>query len=136
LIPSIAIVLVLRRAWSPSLPHIWTIFLIILLIVTAIQRLLRVLVILLLVLIPIAVLRRSLSLRLAIVRSPRRFIGGVRIVRHSMHVVVRHVLLFEDRFLTHCPASMPGVRFNTRLSVRSTMRVKELKQCEARRPIC
>lgn len=132
LIPSIVIVLVLRRAWSPSLPHVWTIFLIILLIVTAIPRLLRVVVILLLVLIPIAVLRRSLSLRLAIVRSPRRFIGGVRIVRHSMHVVMRHVPLFEGRFSAHCPASMRVVRLNTRICVRSAMRVKELEQCEDR----
>ena len=82
LIAGIVIVLVLRRAWSPSLSRIWS-FLIVLLIVAAIPRLLRVLVVLLLILIPIAGLCRSLSLRLAVVRSPRRFVRGVRVVCHS-----------------------------------------------------
>lgn len=136
LIPRIVIVLVLRRAWSSSLSHIWTIFLIILLIVAAVPRLLRVLVVLLLVLIPIAILRRSLSLRLTIVRSPRRFIGGVRIVRHSKHVFERHVPLFKESSSSHCPASMPAIRLNTRRCLRGTMCVEGLEQCQAERPIC
>ena len=106
LMPRIVIILVLRRSWSATLPCIWTaialvVLLIVLLVIATIVRSLRILVVLLLIVIPMSILSWRLSLRLAIVRSSRSFICGVRVVCHSGHVVEGHVPLLCERSSAH-----------------------------------
>ena len=112
LIPSIVVVLILRRRRSSGLSYILTIILtisiVILLIVVAVPRLLGIIFILFLVLISIPILCRSLSLRLTVIGSPRRFIMGVGVVCHSVLVLVRHVPLFGDGPSAHCQTSVLG----------------------------